>query len=100
MLVAQQYELLNEVILPALARQDIRFLRRTHWNAEQSEWIKAYFFREVMPVLTPIGLDPAHPFPRVLNKSLNFAVELEGKDAFGRSFRRRHRAGAARRCRA
>ena len=48
-------------------------------------WIKDYFFREVMPVLTPIGLDPAHPFPRVLNKSLNFAVELEGKDAFGRS---------------
>ena len=84
-LVEQQYKLLNEVILPVLARQEIRFLRRTHWNAEQSEWIKVYFFREVMPVLTPIGLDPAHPFPRVLNKSLNFAVELEGKDAFGRN---------------
>jgi len=84
-LVEQQYKLLNEVILPAMARQDIRFLRRTHWSPEQSEWIKAYFFREVMPVLTPIGLDPAHPFPRVVNKSLNFAVELEGKDAFGRS---------------
>ena len=49
-----------------------------------------------MPVLTPIGLDPAHPFPRVFNKSLNFAVELEGSDAFGRNSRRRHRAGAAR----
>ncbi|MDP2830392.1 MAG: polyphosphate kinase 1 [Sulfuricellaceae bacterium] len=85
LLVDQQYKLLNEVILPAMARQDIRFLRRTHWSPEQSEWIKAYFFREVMPVLTPIGLDPAHPFPRVINKSLNFAVELEGKDAFGRS---------------
>jgi polyphosphate kinase len=84
-LVEQQYKLLNEVILPALARQDIRFLRRTHWTVEQSEWIKAYFFREVMPVLTPIGLDPSHPFPRVVNKSLNFAVELEGKDAFGRN---------------
>src|SRR4029079_19742766 len=47
-------------------------------------WVKDYFLREVMPVLTPIGLDPAHPFPRVLNKSLNFAVALEGKDAFGR----------------
>ncbi len=38
-----------------------------------------------MPVLTPIGLDPSHPFPRVLNKSLNFIVELEGRDAFGRN---------------
>lgn len=84
-LVEEQYKLLNDVILPAMARQDIRFLRRTHWNPEQSEWIRAYFFREVMPVLTPIGLDPAHPFPRVVNKSLNFAVELEGKDAFGRN---------------
>jgi polyphosphate kinase len=84
-LVERQYKLFNEVILPELDRQGIRFLRRAHWNAAQSEWIKAYFFREVMPVLTPIGLDPAHPFPRVLNKSLNFAVELEGKDAFGRS---------------
>jgi polyphosphate kinase len=51
----------------------------------QREWIRDYFIREMMPVLTPIGLDPSHPFPRVLNKSLNFAVELEGKDAFGRS---------------
>ena len=51
---------------------------------QQTEWIRDYFFRELLPVLTPIGLDPAHPFPRVFNKSLNFAVELEGKDAFGR----------------
>jgi polyphosphate kinase len=84
-LVARQYALLNEGILPELAQQDIRFLRRTQWNAAQNQWVKEYFFREVMPVLTPIGLDPAHPFPRVLNKSLNFAVELEGKDAFGRN---------------
>ncbi len=83
-LVARQYTLLNEVILPKLAHEGVRFLRRTQWNVAQSQWVKAYFFREVMPVLTPIGLDPAHPFPRVLNKSLNFAVELEGKDAFGR----------------
>ncbi len=84
-LVARQYALLNDGILPELAQQAIRFLRRTQWNAAQSQWVKEYFFREVMPVLTPIGLDPAHPFPRVLNKSLNFAVELEGKDAFGRN---------------
>jgi polyphosphate kinase len=84
-LVAHQYALLNDALLPELARQGIYFLRRPSWNSVQAEWIRDYFLREVMPVLTPIGLDPAHPFPRVLNKSLNFAVELSGRDAFGRS---------------
>ena len=84
-LVARQYQLLNEEILPGLEQQGIRFLRRSGFTPQQADWIKGYFRREVMPVLTPIGLDPAHPFPRVLNKSLNFAVELEGKDAFGRN---------------
>jgi polyphosphate kinase len=84
-LVATQYQLLNQEILPGLAAEGIRFLRRADFTPAQADWIKAYFFREVMPILTPIGLDPAHPFPRVLNKSLNFAVELEGKDAFGRN---------------
>lgn len=84
-LVDHQYKILNDVVLPRLAGQDIKFLRRGHWNEIQSEWIAQYFFQELMPILTPIGLDPAHPFPRVLNKSLNFAVELEGKDAFGRN---------------
>ncbi len=84
-LIADQYELLNEVVLPALAEEGIVFLRRAAWNETQTAWIKDYFFRQVMPVLTPIGLDPSHPFPQVLNKSLNFAVELHGKDAFGRS---------------
>jgi polyphosphate kinase len=83
-LVARQYQLLNEEVLPALADEGIRFHRRTHWTPEQTEWIRDFFFNELMPVLTPIGLDPAHPFPNVLNKSLNFAVELAGKDAFGR----------------
>ena len=84
-LVAEQYALFNNEVLPQLAAEDIRFLRRADWTDAQREWISDYFFREVMPVLTPIGLDPSHPFPRVLNKSLNFAVELDGKDAFGRS---------------
>jgi len=84
-LVEEQYDLLNGEILPKLAEEGIQFIRRSHWTEAQLEWIKGYFFREVMPVLTPIGLDPSHPFPRVLNKSLNFAIELEGKDAFGRS---------------
>ncbi len=84
-LVARQYQILNEVLIPKLRAEGIHFLRRTHWNDEQQEWIRNYFFNELMPVLTPIGLDPSHPFPRVLNKSLNFTVELEGKDAFGRN---------------
>ena len=84
-IVAQQYALLNDRLIPALADQDVHFIRRTHWNDAQAKWIREYFFRELMPVLTPIGLDPSHPFPRVLNKSLNFAVELSGRDAFGRN---------------
>ena len=84
-LIEHQYNLFNTAITPELSKHGIKFLRRTHWNEVQQAWLKDYFFREVMPVLTPIGLDPAHPFPRVLNKSLNFAVELLGKDAFGRN---------------
>ncbi|MDO8990185.1 MAG: polyphosphate kinase 1 [Sideroxyarcus sp.] len=84
-LIARQYELFNDELVPALAKEGIKFIRRTHWNDAQKAWVKDFFLREVMPVLTPIGLDPAHPFPRVLNKSLNFAVELQGKDAFGRN---------------
>jgi len=86
-IVERQYRLLNEDVLPALAKEGIRFIRRASWTAPQKEWIRDYFFREMMPLLTPIGLDPAHPFPRVFNKSLNFAVELEGRDAFGRDSR-------------
>ena len=84
-LVARQYALFNNDIIPELETHGIHFLRRTHWNEEQAAWIRDYFFRELMPVLTPVGLDPSHPFPRVLNKSLNFAVELSGRDAFGRN---------------
>ncbi|HUQ74769.1 MAG TPA: polyphosphate kinase 1 [Burkholderiales bacterium] len=86
-LVSDQYKLLNEVVLPSLAQQGVVFPRREEWTAPQKQWIRDYFFRELLPVLTPIGLDPVHPFPRVLNKSLNFAVELQGRDAFGRSSR-------------
>ena len=84
-LVAEQYQLLNQTVLPALAARRIVFPKREEWNAAQRQWIRDYFFRELLPVLTPIGLDPAHPFPRVFNKSLNFAVELDGRDAFGRN---------------
>jgi len=84
-IVTEQYRLLNDVVLPALADAGIVFPRRELWTAAQKLWIRDYFFRELLPVLTPIGLDPAHPFPKVLNKSLNLAVELVGRDAFGRS---------------
>ena len=83
-LMTLQYEILNTQVLPLLASKGIRILRRTKWNARQKTWLRDYFLRELMPVLTPIGLDPAHPFPRLLNKSLNFVIELEGNDAFGR----------------
>ncbi len=82
--VQQQYATLNEVLIPALARENIRFLRRRQWTPEQAEWVEKYVDEEVIPVISPIGLDPAHPFPRLVNKSLNFIVSLEGKDAFGR----------------
>jgi polyphosphate kinase len=91
-IVEKQYRLFNEEILPALAKEGIRFLRRSEWTPAQQEWIRDYFFREMMPMLTPIGLDPAHPFPRVFNKSLNFAVELEGAMR-SVAIARRHRAG-------
>ncbi|AZP14596.1 polyphosphate kinase 1 [Undibacterium parvum] len=83
-LATRQYEVLNQEILPQLARKRIHLLRHTDRNEEQRAWVKAYFDREVRPLLTPIGLDPAHPFPQVVNKSLNFIVSLAGKDAFGR----------------
>ena len=84
-LVDEQYRLLNDEVTPALAEAGIRFLRRNEWTREQQDWIRAYFETELLPILSPLGLDPAHPFPQVLNKSLNFIVSLEGKDAFGRS---------------
>jgi polyphosphate kinase len=84
-LVQEQYKVLNEHMLPGLARAGIHFLLSTQWNNKQKEWIKGYFNRELLPVLSPVSLDPAHPFPQVLNKSLNFIISLEGKDAFGRN---------------
>lgn len=83
-IVARQYEVLNHEVLPQLSAKGIHLLRHQDRNEEQKAWVKAYFEREVRPLLTPIGLDPAHPFPQVVNKSLNFIVELSGKDAFGR----------------
>ncbi len=83
-LVNEQYRVFNEEIQPALEEQDIHFIAREHWTPEQSAWLRQYFHDEVEPILSPLGLDPAHPFPRIINKSLNFIVQLDGADAFGR----------------
>ncbi|TLY60732.1 MAG: polyphosphate kinase 1 [Gammaproteobacteria bacterium] len=83
-LVMEQYRCLNEVLLPTLLAEGIQIVGRAAWSAEATEWLEQYFEHEVEPVLSPLGLDPARPFPRIQNKSLNFIVRLEGKDAFGR----------------
>ncbi|WLI90622.1 polyphosphate kinase 1 [Massilia sp. R2A-15] len=83
-LVRQQYDILNTEVLPQLRARGVHLVRHTDRNEAQRAWVKQYFEREVRPLLTPIGLDPAHPFPQVSNKSLNFIVSLSGKDAFGR----------------
>ncbi len=83
-LIDEQYRVLNRELLPALANEGIRVLKRTELNPTQQDWLRRYFRREVMPVLSPMGLDPAHPFPNVQNKGLNIVVDLEGQDAFGR----------------
>src|SRR5688572_4892536 len=83
-LVDAQYTCLNEVLLPALRHQGIELLARTSWDAHTAQWLEQYFEHDVEPVLSPLALDPARPFPRIQNKSLNFIVRLSGKDAFGR----------------
>ncbi|MEX0730029.1 MAG: polyphosphate kinase 1 [Aquisalimonadaceae bacterium] len=84
-LVTSQYRVLNEELIPRLAEQNIRFIRRGEWTDDHRQWVRQYFKDALLPMLSPLGLDPAHPFPRILNKSLNFIVHLEGKDAFGRN---------------
>lgn len=87
-LIGRQYELLNQVMFPELTKAGVRFLQSERWSDEQRAWLREYFDEQVVPVLTPLTFDPSRPFPRILNKSLNFIIRLHGKDAFGR---RRHR---------
>jgi len=83
-IVEDQYHTLNHILIPALEKEKIRFVRRNHWTEQHKEWLRNYFELSLQPVLSAVGLDPSHPFPKVLNKTLNFIVSLEGKDAFGR----------------
>ncbi len=84
-LVREQYRLLNEVLTPALRAAGIHIVEPDGWPPAQAAWLEAYFDKEVAPVLTPLALDPARPFPRIQNKSLNFIVRVKGEDAFGRN---------------
>lgn len=83
-MVARQYSLYNDDLLPQFEKRGIRIVSHGERNTAQKQWVKAYFEREVRPLLIPVGLDPSHPFPQVANKSLNFIVRLSGHDAFGR----------------
>ncbi len=83
-LISEQYRLLNDEIIPGLSDEGIHIIRREHWTESQSEWLQDYFRHQIVPTLSPISLDPARPFPRILNKSLNFIVGLDGIHAFGR----------------
>ncbi|MEO8444721.1 MAG: polyphosphate kinase 1 [Gammaproteobacteria bacterium] len=87
-LVDEQYRLLNEELIPTLENEGIRFVRRTRWRPAHRDWLRNYFHREIEPVLSPTSLDPARPFPKILNKSLNFIVGLKGMHAFGRPVQR------------
>jgi polyphosphate kinase len=84
-LVDEQYQLLNDGLRPELARHGVVFVEPDTWTEAQAAWLAAYFSRQVEPVLSPLALDPARPFPKILNKSLNFAVVVEGEDGFGRN---------------
>ena len=84
-LVQAQYHVVNEVLIPELARQNIHVIRRGQWNAAQDAWLRGYFEEALLPVLSPLSLGPGHPFPRILNRSLNFILTLKGIDAFGHS---------------
>jgi polyphosphate kinase len=83
-LIDEQYRVLNQQLFPALAEHGVRLVRNADRSPAERAWAADYFQREVRPLLTPIGLDSAHPFPQIVNKSLNFIVELSGLDAFGR----------------
>lgn len=84
-LVAEQYGVYNDILMPEFARRGLHILSYSERNAEQHAWVAQFFEHEVRPLLLPVVLDPSHPFPQVANKSLNFIVRLSGHDAFGRN---------------
>ena len=83
-LVDDKYKVFNDELMPALAANGIRIVNHADRNEAERHWVGRFFETQVRPLLVPVGLDPAHPFPQVANKSLNFIARLGGKDAFGR----------------
>jgi polyphosphate kinase len=83
-LIDEQYRIFNDEVMPALAAEQIVIVNHADRTESQRQWVSQFFHREVQPLLVPVGLDPAHPFPQVANKSLNFIAQLGGIDAFGR----------------
>ena len=82
-LVTEQFVIWQDHLIPQLDAAQVHILTRKQWTPKQRRWLQGYFEHEVLPVLSPLGLDPSHPFPRILNKTLNIAVVLKGRDAFG-----------------
>ncbi|MEO8124275.1 MAG: polyphosphate kinase 1, partial [Burkholderiales bacterium] len=83
-LIDDQYRAFNDEVMPDLRRAGIAIVSHAERDKAQRRWVDAFFQTQVRPLLVPVGLDPSHPFPQVANKSLNFIVRLDGKDAFGR----------------
>jgi len=83
-LIDAQYALFNDEVMPALRAAGIVVLNHAERDAAQRDWVAKFFEQQVRPLLVPVGLDHAHPFPLVANKSLNFIARLGGRDAFGR----------------
>jgi polyphosphate kinase len=76
-LVRQQTQFYRKELLPALARHGLHILDLGQLRPSDHEWLERYYREQVRPVLTPLAIDPAHPFPQLLNKSLNILVELD-----------------------
>ena len=83
-LIDTQYAIFNDEVMPALEAKGIRIVNHADRSDAERRWVDRFFETQVRPLLVPVGLDPAHPFPQVANKSLNFIARLGGKDAFGR----------------
>jgi polyphosphate kinase len=79
-LVAKQYRCWREDLVPEMRKRDIHFLTYPDVDAKAEKFLERYFENEVFPVLTPLAIDPVHPFPNLLNKSLNVVVELHGRN--------------------